>query len=393
MKKLFAIMMMVSLLVIPFAVYAESGQQTSQPPPVAAPLIREGDFAVKLAGALKLGTAKDEMEAESMLVAVGVAPRNGWISDYPVTPDIFAEIQKAVSDAADANRLSMGKSDGLAALQDVETYLGLAVVPDTSGTYAETQPPTSPQYADSTVVNNYYYDEGPPVVTYYPPPWDYSYLYAWVPSPFWWSGFFFPGFFVLNDFDRVVFFNGHRCVVSNHFFDHDHHRFTRVDPAGRWRGHGESWRGGGERSEARGFRTAEGRRGAESILQRSHERMTAARGPTERGFGTSRGQNVSRESFRGATGGSERSFRSTGRSEGRSFSPPMRGEGRSFSSPPMRNEGRSFSPSSTGGRGFSGGFSGGSRSFSGGSSGGFHGSGSGTGGSFGGSHGGGFRGH
>jgi len=383
MKKLLTIIMMFSLLLPPFAVYGESKQQAATPPPVAAPLVREGDFALKLVGALNMGTAKNEAEAESMLAAAGVAPRNGWISDYPVTPDIISEIQKAVSDAADAHRLPMGKSDGLNAIQNVETSVGLAVVPDTSGKYAEALPPTAPQYTEPSVVNNYYYDEGPPFVTYYPPPWDYYYLYAWVPSPFWCSGFFFPGFFILNDFDRVILVNRNVFAISNHVFDRDHHRFFTVDPVRRWRGGGESLRAMGQRSEARRSISGEGRRGAESILQRSHERMMPSRGLTERNFRTSRGSNISSfnrrggektqiapsQNFRGVPGGSGRFFSAPGRSGGRSFSPP-----------------------SMGSRSFSGGFGGGSRGFSGGFSGGFHGGGIGHGGSFGGFHGGGFRG-
>ena len=65
----------------------------------------------------------------------------------------------------------------------------------------------SSQYGDEyppTEIDNYYYDEGPPVVTYYPPPYDYGYLYAWDPFPFWWGGVWFPGFFILTDFDCVV---------------------------------------------------------------------------------------------------------------------------------------------------------------------------------------------
>ena len=58
------------------------------------------------------------------------------------------------------------------------------------------------------MIDNYYYDEGPPVVTYYPPPYDYGYLYAWDPFPFWWGGISYPGFFILTDFDCVVEVDG-----------------------------------------------------------------------------------------------------------------------------------------------------------------------------------------
>jgi hypothetical protein len=374
MKKLFAVVTTLGLLLIPFAVFAQSQQQASQPPPVAAPLVREGDFAVKLASALNLGTAKDEMEAESVLVAAGIAPRNGWISDYPVTPDLLVEIQKAIEDAADANRLSMTKSDGLKALQSVQASMGLDVAPDTSGKYAEAPAPTTPQYTDPSVINNYYYNEGPPVVTYYPPPVDYSYLYAWVPSPFFFSGFFFPGFFILNDFHKVVFFHDHRFVFSNHFFHHGH--FSRVDHLGRFHGHGDFLRAGGERF---------GGRGGERILERSRGRAEFSRGRSGSGGG-----------FRGGRGGSDGSFRASVGHEGRFVSRSSRGDSGSFRSSPMRSGGQSFSRSSGGGGGFSGGGSAFSRGSFGGSRGGGFGGGSSfggsRGGSFGGGHGGGFGG-
>ena len=401
MRKLLSIMMVSGLLLVPLSVYADSGQQASTPPPVAAPLVREGDLAVKLAGALNLGTPSTEAEAESLLIAVNIAPRNGWISDYPVTPDILAELEAAVGNAADTNKLSLGKDDSLKALQAVEASAGLAVVPTAPGPYAETQPPTAPEYLGPSVIDSYYYDQGPPIVSYYPPPWNYNYLYAWVPSPFWCGGFFFPGFFILHDFDRTVFIGGHRFLFTNHVFDHDHHRFFSVDPERRWRGGRESFRTATQRFEGRRFGTPEARRGAESTVGRSHDRM-ASGGSHERNSGTPRGQTgrffnggrgngqmAPRGNFRGTPGGPDRS---SNRNGGRSFGPPMRNEGRAFSLPRMRSGGRSFSPPSMGSRGFSGGFHGGGHTFSRGFSGRSHGSSFGHGGSFGGFHGGGFGG-
>jgi hypothetical protein len=68
-----------------------------------------------------------------------------------------------------------------------------------------------------TITIMYYYDEGPPVLTYCAPPPAYSYLYAWVPFPFWWAGFRFPGYYCLHDFDVVVFVHHERKVLTNHF--------------------------------------------------------------------------------------------------------------------------------------------------------------------------------
>jgi predicted RNA-binding Zn-ribbon protein involved in translation (DUF1610 family) len=66
--------------------YTQSQQLTSNAPPVSQPLVPEGIFALKLVTALKLGTASSEAQAEDMLTSVGIAPKNGWIADYPMTP-------------------------------------------------------------------------------------------------------------------------------------------------------------------------------------------------------------------------------------------------------------------------------------------------------------------
>ena len=411
MRKLFIVIVTAGLLTLPLSVYAQTDQMPSGAPPVAQTLIREGDFAVKLAGALKIGTAKNEVEAETMLGSSGIAPKNGWIADYPVTPDIIGELQSAVAAAADAQKLPMGKDEALNAFQNLIAEFGLAVSPNSTGKYAENQP-----QPNSTVINNYYYDEGPPVVTYYPPPWDYYYLYAWVPYPFWHSGFFFPGFFVLHDFHRVVVVGHRRCVVTNHFFDHKTSRVLAIDPARRRTG--ETFRTG-DVSHNRGFNSNEGRRGASSILERSHERMgksgnnmnvTTGKGVGERnnlsprsggGSGkqslrdrsnftsspTSRDEGSVRQSTPGGTvsrdqtgtvsrGSNERTFSRSGNierrtemnsqrpsmGEGRSFSAPIRGNERSFGSPPVT--GRDFNRPESFGRSFSAPSRGSERSFS-----------------------------
>ena len=74
------------------------------------------------------------------------------------------------------------------------------------------------------------------MVTYYYPPPDFYYLYAWIPYPFWCSGFWFPGFFVLHDFHRTIVVNGRVVFVSNHFNDVRKHRVFRVDPEARFNG-------------------------------------------------------------------------------------------------------------------------------------------------------------
>ena len=276
MKKLSAITVAVVLLLMSSpGAYPQEKQTTKSPPPVAPTLVREGDFANRLASDLEMGIIENETEAEALLASAGVAPKNGWISDYPVTPDILGELQDAVADAADSNRLPMGRDEALAVLENLSVELGLYVLADTSGEYGVASAPAGPQYTEPTVINNYYYSEGPPVITYYPPPSDYLYLYAWVPYPFWYCRFFFSGFFILHDFHKVSIVYNRIVVVTNHVFHRQHRRFFKIDPVKR-RG-GRSLRAVVKSTHGGVFTRAEAQRGARSILQRSHDRMASQR--------------------------------------------------------------------------------------------------------------------
>lgn len=224
------------LVTLPVMVRAQSEPAKPASPPIAQKLIREGDFAMKLHAALGLGTAEDEIAAESRLGEAGIVPRNGWIADYPMTPDIVIEVRKAVSAAAAAKKIAIGKDEAMKKFQDVAAGLDLTVKPYTAGKSGEARSSEPQKYPDSTVINNYYGNEGPPVITYYEPPPDYYYMYAWVPCPFWWFDFWFPGFFVLRDFHRVVFVGTRVVFISNHFNDVRVHRVFRVDPVARFSG-------------------------------------------------------------------------------------------------------------------------------------------------------------
>ena len=327
MKKLFAVVTALSLLLLPFGVYAQSDQKPP-PPPVSQSLVAEGDFALKLVVALKLGTPQGEGQAEDMLSSAGISPKNGWIADYPVTPIVVGELQTAVAAAADARRLPISKEEALKAFQDVTAEIGLAVVPGGPDQYAENQP-----QPDSSAIDNYYYDEGPPVVTYYAPPWDYYYLYDWVPYPFWCTGFFFPGFFVLSDFS--IFVGGHHHLhhlITNHFFDPRAHAFRAVDPTTRTLGRTIH----ASLGHTQGFKSPESRNAATSIFNRSFSRT-----PTTGGLS------------RGVTGGRMNRGSNSPSAVGRSFG-PSGNVGRSFGS-----GSRAFGAS----HGSFGGFSGGSHSF------------------------------
>jgi hypothetical protein len=243
------------------------------PPQIEQALIPEGVFAMQLAKALTLNPIPDEAKAEELLSRLGIEPKNGWISEYPVTPAVLGDIEKGVSEASDQRKLPLTKEQALKLVGDVKAGLGLEVNPgpnvppdqiknpgnttiyiytDSKGVInytdnfdsipkkyrgltrvishprqhelsgeagsgtTETQEPQDMANLSPDDINNYYYEQGPPVVTYYSPPEPYYYLYSWIPYPFWSGSFYFPGFFVLNNFRRHVFFNQHRHFVSHH---------------------------------------------------------------------------------------------------------------------------------------------------------------------------------
>ena len=352
MNKILIIMISIFFLMVPAISYAQSDVITtsSSPPPVSQQLVPEGDFALRLVTALNLGTPDSEAQAEDILTSAGIVPKNGWIADYPVTPIIVGELQSAVAAAADAKKLPMGRDEALKALQDVTAEFNLAIGPAVSGNLAGTQPQLGP-----SVINNYYYEEGPPVVTYYPPPWDYDYLYSWVAYPFWCSGFFFPGFFILNHFNVVVAFGHHHHLISNHFFDPHTHAFFRVDPTTRTMGRTVT----ASLGHTERFVSPEMRRSATSIFNRGFERTNRTM--------ISHSGNMGRRDEMNFQQGQQRSFNPPDANHERMFNAPSR-TGRNFGS--SENFNRSFSPPSRSfsehrsfggfhGGGFSGGFHGG----------------------------------
>jgi hypothetical protein len=281
MRKMVIIALTVAgLVLIPLAGYPQSDQETSTGPPVGQPLVREGDFAMKLVNALDIGTAQNETDAESILASSGIAPKNGWIADYPITPDVLGDLQNSVAAAADSQRLPMEKDKALQILQTVAADFGLQVVAYNSDSYVQNSVPPAAYNGESPdMLNTYYSDYGPPVITYYPPPLDYYYLYAWVPYPFWFGGFFFTGYFCLHDFDRIIVVNHANRICTNHVFDPTTRTVAVIDPARRTI----------ERSfgAGRGFPSAQARRDAEAIFNRSVERgrmPNAEHGYVPRGF-------------------------------------------------------------------------------------------------------------
>jgi len=436
MKTLLAIVMAAGLTLMPLAAAAVAAPGSSgSKPPIEQPLVREGDFAVELANSLNITTSNDETEAESSLAAMGIAPRNGWVADYPVTPDIYSEVRQSAIAAAGAGKLAMSEDRVGTVITDVSTGLGLSImVAGDQYDYASNAVPPasygdygaqSPEYAYDPGVDDYYADYGPPIVTYYAPPWDYWYLYSWVPWPFWWGGSSFDGFFVLNDFNRTVFHHrgghGHwgnhhgrsSTVVAGRVTNQVRNpsgRMARIDPVTRASGSA----GLGTVANGRaGNRLAGNSQAARSILNNSlsGSRSTGTVSHDADRFSTARpgsrgGLNASRNSSGFVSvgpgrGGSTNSLaigpgafgnHSRSQSSGTFSAPATRG----FSSSAPRSfsgfSGGGFAAGSSGfgGGGISrGGFSGG---FSGGHGGGGFGGVHGGGGGFGGGHGGGFSG-
>lgn len=237
MRKLCLIILLAAgLLLLPFIAYGSYGTEAADtgtgaadktPPPVAQTLVREGDFAVRLADKLGLVKTADEGKAEEVLAKVGIKPKSGWISDFPVTPDVLAEIRSSVQVAAGNGKINKDKGEADAEVLALSKDMGIETMAAAKGAkgyitgeqYGEETPPTEGdgeyEYQSPTVINNYYYEEGPPVVTYYPPPLDYAYLYAWNPFPFWYNTFYFPGYYVLRDFTTTVVVNSGGAVNIN----------------------------------------------------------------------------------------------------------------------------------------------------------------------------------
>ncbi len=237
MKKVLSVILAAGLLLYPFAAVASDyGSQTSQStqvPPVAQTLVREGDFAIKLAAMLDIGSPKSEAEAEEMLAKAGIVPSNGWLSDYPMTPEIVGQLQSAVTKAASEGRIAMNSDQATRGLYSLAEQMNL---PTPAGPGSGTTLPPAVQ-SNPAQINNYYYDQGPPVITYYPPPEDYFYLYSWIPYPVFWFGFWFPGFYICDNFTTVTFIpfdhDGHhfrRGIVTNRIIDHQTGAVAVVDP-------------------------------------------------------------------------------------------------------------------------------------------------------------------
>jgi hypothetical protein len=148
-----------------YGYYSHSGQGRPGAPPVEQKLVREGFFAMELAEALKVGEVKSEAEAESKLASVGVLPKNGWIADYPLTPNVIAELENAIGEAADSGKLAMKRDEALNVFRDL--------LADIENEYAQVEPDPGKQPYSSASPRFFYYPY------YYPYPYSCSYSYPY----------------------------------------------------------------------------------------------------------------------------------------------------------------------------------------------------------------------
>src|SRR5208337_3430751 len=127
MKTILVIFLAASLVPAPYTALVNAKSSPSGPPPIAQPLVREGEFAVELATALHLTSSRDEAAAEHYLVSINIAPRNGWIADYPVTPDIIAEVRDSAARSASSENLRISGTDAAGIVDKVSIAMNLPV--------------------------------------------------------------------------------------------------------------------------------------------------------------------------------------------------------------------------------------------------------------------------
>jgi hypothetical protein len=136
-----------------------SYSQPAEARPSERSLVREGYFAMELAEALKIGEVKSEAEAESRLASVGIAPKNGWIADYPLTPNIIGELQRAVEEAADSGKIAMNREEAIGAFQDLIASL------ESQNARVE-PPPDRVPYPEPYYYPRFYFYPSPPPYPY-----------------------------------------------------------------------------------------------------------------------------------------------------------------------------------------------------------------------------------
>ncbi len=240
---LLIIVLMAGMLLLPAAAMAQNEPLAYEAEQTIAPsLARQGDFALRLAQSLALPNAEDEGGAIRALDALGVHAVDGWMADYPMTPQIVSELRDAVIATAAVGQLNMGVDAALHAYVELVAEFGLPLPADPAPGYAGVGAPATAYipYCDGTALNYYYDSFGTPVYTYCPPPPAYLYLYSWVPCGFQWQGQVFTGFFIQRHIDRIPRHarhvdQRHDRIGEKHDHDRQSHRWvsrTATSPPG-----------------------------------------------------------------------------------------------------------------------------------------------------------------
>jgi len=129
--------------------YSQPGQNKAGPRASERGLVREGYFAMELAEVLRIGEVKSEAEAESRLASLGIAPKNGWIADYPLTPNIIGELRNAVGEASDSGKIALNREEAIRAFQDL--------IKSIESQNAEVEPPPGREPYPGPYYYPYYY--------------------------------------------------------------------------------------------------------------------------------------------------------------------------------------------------------------------------------------------
>lgn len=115
-------------IVAPFPTFS-TNQTGTNSSPVEQTLVPEGVFAIQLAEVLKLGPISDGATAEDLLSNLGIKPKNGWISERPITRTRLNDIKKGISVAGDQGKIAFTKDQALKLVGDIKAKLGLNVNP------------------------------------------------------------------------------------------------------------------------------------------------------------------------------------------------------------------------------------------------------------------------
>jgi hypothetical protein len=242
-----------ALLIIPVSGSAAWTPEDERMSAVSPAVVREGELALRMTEVLGLGRAWGEAGAESALAAAGIAPRNGWIADYPVTPDVLGELLESVALAAKAGSIPLLPDDAVTAFIGLALELGLPLPGDSAYAYGyDGYYPANGAACDAAIVERYYeryYAIGPPVISYCHPPARWAGLYYRVPFRFWLLGIRWSHYYILRDF-HIVVHTGHRYyrqpvlvgyaavrtavagpkVISNHVRDNVSGEVRRIAP-------------------------------------------------------------------------------------------------------------------------------------------------------------------